>query len=229
MNTATVIGILVALVIVAGVIWYVTDRKRRTESLQARYGPEYTRTVSEIGSRRRAEEELVKRQERVEHLEIRPLLADQRELFAERWRRAQAAFVDDPAGAVTLADALVEEVMKTRGYPVADFEQRAADLSVHHSRFVENYRAAREIAERHRRNAASTEDLRTAIVYYRELFEDLLEDRERAVPNPTTDRPVERAVERKVLRAADDVPITDEHEHVPDNPRRDRANPDIRL
>jgi len=78
MNTATVIGILVALVIVAGVIWYVTDRKRRTESLQARYGPEYTRTVSEIGSRRRAEEELVKRQERVEHLEIRPLLADQR-------------------------------------------------------------------------------------------------------------------------------------------------------
>src|SRR6185436_6735871 len=134
MNTATVIGILVALVIVAGVIWYVTDRKRRTESLQARYGPEYTRTVSEIGSRRRAEEELVKRQERVEHLEIRPLLADQRELFAERWRGAQAAFVDDPAGAVTLADALVEEVMKTRGYPVADFEQRASDLSVHHSR-----------------------------------------------------------------------------------------------
>ena len=182
MNTATVIGILVALVIVAGVIWYVTDRKRRTESLQARYGPEYTRTVSEIGSRRRAEEELVKRQERVEHLEIRPLLADQRELFAERWRGAQAAFVDDPAGAVTLADALVEEVMKTRGYPVADFEQRAADLSVHHSRFVDNYRAAREIAERHRRNAASTEDLRTAIVYYRELFEDLLDDRERAVP-----------------------------------------------
>ena len=227
MNTAAVVGI-VALVVVTGVIWYVTERKRRTESLQAQYGPEYTRTVSEVGSRRRAEEELVKRQERVEHLEIRPLLADQRELFAERWRAVQAAFVDDPAGAVTMADALVEEVMKTRGYPVSDFEQRAADLSVHHSRFVENYRAARAIAERHRRNAASTEDLRTAIVYYRGLFEDLLEDRERAAANRATDRAVERAVERDVSRAADDVPITDEHEHVLDNPRRDRANPDIR-
>ena len=228
MSTAAIIGILVALVIVAGVIWYVTDRKRRTESLQARYGPEYTRTVSEIGSRRRAEEELVKRQERVEHLEIRPLLADQRELFAERWRGAQAAFVDDPAGAVTLADALVEEVMKTRGYPVADFEQRAADLSVHHSRFVENYRAAREIAELHRRNAASTEDLRTAIVYYRELFEDLLEEREQT-PLRTSDRAVERAVERDVAHAADDVPITDEHAGATDNPQRDRVNPDFRL
>ena len=227
MNTAAVVGI-VALVVVTGVIWYVTERKRRTESLQAQYGPEYTRTVSEVGSRRRAEEELVKRQERVEHLEIRPLLADQRELFAERWRAVQAAFVDDPAGAVTMADALVEEVMKTRGYPVSDFDQRAADLSVHHSRFVDNYRAAREIAARHRRNAASTEDLRTAIVYYRELFEDLLEDRERAGPIRTTDRAVERAVERDIARAAEEVPITDEHAGAVDSPRRDRVNPDIR-
>jgi len=179
MNTATVIGILVALVIVAGVIWYVTDRKRRTESLQARYGPEYTRTVSEIGSRRRAEEELVKRQERVEHLEIRPLLADQRELFAERWRGAQAAFVDDPAGAVTLADALVEEVMKTRGYPVSDFEQRAADISVVHPRVVENYRSAHEIALRVGKDAATTEGLRTAMIHYRSLFEELVQ-----VPTP---------------------------------------------
>jgi len=230
MNTATIVGILVALVVVAGVIWYVTDRKRRTESLQAQYGPEYSRTVNEVGSRRRAEEELVKRQERVELLEIRPLLADQRELFAERWRGVQAMFVDDPAGAVTGADALVEEVMKTRGYPVSDFEQRAADLSVHHSRFVDNYRAARDIAERHRRNAASTEDLRTAIVHYRELFEDLLEEREQAEPSRTTDRAVERAVERDVARAADDdVPITDEHARTADKPRRDRINRDIRL
>ena len=224
MNTAAIVGILVALVVVGGVVWYLTERKRRTESLQSRYGPEYSRTVKEIGSQRRAEEELVKRQERVEALEIRPLLADQRELFAERWRKVQATFVDDPAGAVTSADALVEEVMKTRGYPVADFEQRAADLSVHHSRFVDNYRSAREIAERHRRNAASTEDLRTAIVYYRELFEDLLEDRERTANR--TERVVARPVERDMSPAADEVPDTDEH--ALDNQRRNRINPDIR-
>jgi len=226
MSTAAIVGILVALVVVGGVVWYLTDRKRRTESLQERYGPEYARTVHEVGSQRRAEQELVKRQERVEHLEIRPLLADQRQLFADRWRVAQAAFVDDPAGAVTDADALVEEVMKTRGYPISDFEQRAADLSVHHSRFVDNYRAARDIAERHRRNAASTEDLRMAIVYYRELFEDLLEDREHEPPR-RAERVVERPVERDVAVLADDVPTTDEHERPTDKPRRDRANPDM--
>jgi hypothetical protein len=227
MSTAAIVGILVALVVVGGgLVWYLTDRKRRTESLQNRYGPEYTRTVHEIGSQSRAEEELVKRQKRVELLDIRPLLAEQRELFADRWRTAQATFVDDPAGAVTDADRLVEEVMKVRGYPISDFEQRAADLSVHHSRFVENYRAARDIAERHRRNAASTEDLRMAIVFYRELFEDLLEDREHA-PDPRTERVVDRPVERDVALSADDVPTTDEHEQV-DNQRRDRANRDIR-
>jgi len=227
MNTAAIVGILVALVVVGGVVWYLTGRKRQTESLQAQYGPEYTRTVSEVGSRRRAEEELVKRQERVEALEIRPLLADQRELFAERWRTVQAAFVDDPAGAVTRADALVEEVMKTRGYPISDFEQRAADLSVHHSRFVDNYRAAREIADRHRRNAASTEDLRTAIVYYRELFVHLLDDGEYA-PDRSVDRALDRAVERDVSRSADGVPRTDERIRTEANQTRDRFNPDIR-
>jgi hypothetical protein len=210
MSTAAIVGILVALVVVGGLIWYLTARKRRTESLQAQSGPQRTRTVSEV--------------------EIRPLLAGQRELFAEQWRAVQAAFVDDPAGAVTRADALVEEVMKARGYPISEFEERAADLSDHQLRFVDNYRAAREIAEGQRRNDASTEDLRTAIVCYGELFEYLLEDRERAVPNSATDRAVERAVERDVSQAADDVPITDEHDRTGDNQRRDRANPDdVRL
>ena len=162
-------------------------------------------------------------------IEIRPLLADQREVFAEQWRAVQAAFVDDPAGAVTRADALVEEVMKTRGYPVSDFEERAADLSVNQLRFVDNYRAAHEIAEGQRRNDVTTEDLRAAIVYYHELFEDLLEDREQAVPNQTADRAVERAVEQDVSQADDDVPITDEHDRIGDNQRRDRQNPDFRL
>jgi len=197
MSAAAIIGILVALVVVGGVAWYFVSQRRRTEALQARYGPEYSRTLSEAGSARRAEEELVKRKERVDHLEIRPLLADQRDQFLQQWRSVQAMFVDDPGGAVARADGLVEQVMKTRGYPVADFEQRAADISVHHAVVVDNYRAACAIAERQRRNAATTEDLRKAMVHYRALFEDLLEDREHA-----TDRPVERQVEREADRAA---------------------------
>lgn len=195
-SVAAIVGILVALVVVGGAVFYLGVRRQRTEQLRSRYGPEYARTVSEVGSARRAEHELIKRQERVEHLDIQPLMADERELFGHQWRSLQAKFVDDPGGAVTRADRLVEEVMKTRGYPVSDFEQRAADLSVHHARVVENYRAARQIAARHRRNTATTEDLRKAMVYYRELFQDLLEDREHA-----TERAVERAVEREPLSA----------------------------
>ena len=177
MDTVSIVAIVVGLAVVGLVAWYLWQR-RRTGDLRARYGPEYSRAVSETGDRRRAEAELLKRQERVEHLDIRPLTAEQRDRFVEQWRAVQARFVDDPKGAVTDADRLVEEVMKARGYPVAEFDQRAADLSVHHPRVVENYRAARDIALRHRRGEASTEDLRQAMVYYRELFQDLLEDRE---------------------------------------------------
>ena len=194
---AITVLVLVALVVVGGVAWYFVGQRRRTEALQARYGPEYSRMVSETGDPRKAEEELVKRKERVDHLEIHPLRAEQREQFLTRWRSVQAMFVDDPAGAISRADGLVEEVMKTRGYPVADFDQRAADISVHHAVVVDNYRAAREIAERQRNNSATTEDLRKAMVHYRALFEDLLEDREHIA-----DRPVDRQVEREADRAA---------------------------
>jgi hypothetical protein len=176
-QTQTLIIAAVIVVLLAIVGWIVWQRKR-SEALQSRYGPEYERTVKETGDRRRAEAELLKRQERVEHLEIRPLPPEEGARYGERWRSVQARFVDDPKGAVTEADGLVEEVMKARGYPVADFDQRAADLSVHHGGVVNNYRAARDIAARHRRGEASTEDLRQAMVYYRELFEDLLKDRE---------------------------------------------------
>jgi hypothetical protein len=198
MSAAAVVGIVVALIVVGVAAWYMVVQRRRTEGLRARYGPEYSRTVNQIGDQRKAEAELVKRQERVEALDIRPLSAEQRGQFTQQWRNVQAMFVDDPRGAITRADGLVEEVMKVRGYPVSDFDQRAADLSVHHGRVVENYRAAREIAVRHRRGMATTEDLRQAMVYYRELFQDLLEDREHMA-----ERPVERAVERDVRRAAD--------------------------
>ncbi len=179
MDQVTIVAIVVGVALVALVGWYLWQRQR-SERLRGRYGPEYERAVHEVGDKRRAEAELVKRQERVKHLDIRALPAEERGRFVQEWRAEQARFVDDPKAAVSNADRLVEEVMKARGYPVADFDQRAADLSVHHPRVVDNYRAARDIAARHRRGEAGTEELRQAMVYYRELFADLLEDRERA-------------------------------------------------
>ena len=222
MSAAAIVGILVAVIFVGVAAWYVVMQRRRTQDLRTLYGPEYGRTVSQVGDRRRAEDELVKRQERVDALEIRPLSADQRGDFTQQWRNVQAMFVDDPRGAVTRADGLVEDVMKTRGYPVSDFDQRAADLSVHHGRVVQNYRAAREIAIRHRRGMATTEDLRQAMVYYRELFQDLLEDREHV-----TERPVERAVERDVQRVTADRSLDGDRVQ-PDNQRPIRVDRDVR-
>ena len=212
-STMTVL-IVVAVVVLAAVGWLVWQRKR-SEVLREQYGPEYDRTVRQMGDQRRAESELIKRQERVEQLDIRPLSASQRSDYMDRWRTVQAKFVDDPKGAVTDADGLVTDVLKARGYPVADFDQRAADLSVHHPRVVENYRAARDIAQRHRRGEATTEDLRQAMVFYRALFQDLLEDREHASERETATpataaRNGERAVERTAMRADERIHEADE-------------------
>lgn len=166
--------VLVALIVGAAAAWYFFER-RRSRRLRRRFGPEYEHSVHEIGSRRKAEKELERRQERVERLDIRLLKPDECERFLEEWRGVQARFVDNPAGAVAEADRLVGEVMRARGYPVSDFEQRAVDVSVDHPRVVENYRTARDIAARSERGEASTEDLRQAMVHYRVLFDDLLE------------------------------------------------------
>ena len=202
MSLATIIVIAVAVVVIAAIGFYAWQR-RQSQALAVRYGPEYQRVVSETGSRHRGEAELRRREERLEHLDIRPLQAQQQAEYEKQWRATQARFVDDPRGAIVDADLLVEDVMKTRGYPVSDFDQRAADLSVHHPRVVDNYRAARDIARRHRRGDATTEDLRQAMVYYRGLFEDLLEDREHSVAG------AERVVERPVDRAVDIEPAAD--------------------
>jgi len=203
MDQVTIIALVIGVAVVALVAWYLFQR-RRSEELRASYGPEYERAVNASGDRRAAEAELLRRKERVEHLEIRPLSVQQRGDYTEQWRTVQARFVDDPKGAVTDADRLVEEVMKARGYPVADFDQRTADLSVHHPRVVDNYRSARDIAQRHRRGEATTEDLREAMVFYRELFEDLLEDRESvgARTAESADR-AQRGTERAVDRVAE--------------------------
>ena len=169
------LALIIAVVVLAGiVVWLVLD-KRKSTRLRSRFGPEYDRAVAEQGNRWRAERELQRRETRVERLSIHPLTATEHDRFLAAWQADQARFVDDPAGAVTEADRLVQEVMKTRGYPVADFDQRVEDISVDHPHLVQNYRAARALAEKHRLGQASTEDLRRALVYYRGLFDELLE------------------------------------------------------
>ena len=197
-----VIGIIV--VAVALLAWFLWQQQR-TRDLKSTYADEYDRTVKDLGHRR-GEAELVQRRSRVRQLNIRTLTATERERYVADWRQVQEQFVDDPAGAVTRGDELVDDVMRTRGYPVTDFDRQVADLSVDHPRVVENYRRARELASRHRRGAASTEDLRQAIVLYRELFDDLLE------VAPVDSARSERVVARSVERDHDnEVPITSRH------------------
>ena len=168
----------VSLLIAFAVTWIVIGKKR-SAGLRRRFGTEYDHAMKTSGSRRRAEADLASRTKRVAQFDIHPLSAGDHDRFADRWRSTQAAFVDNPAGAVSDAGKLVEEVMRARGYPTGDFDQRAADISVDHPRFVENYREARDLALASQRGAARTEDLRRATVYYRALFEDLLETTER--------------------------------------------------
>jgi len=175
MDNPLVVVLVIALIVVIGVAAWLYMQKRRTEELRTSFGPEYDRAVRDHEDKGKAERVLEERKERVEQLHIRPLPHEDRERFAERWRSVQAQFVDDPKGATLEADRLVGEVMQARGYPVGDFEQRAADVSVNHPRVVEHYRAAHTITLRHERGEAETEDLRQAMVHYRALFEDLLE------------------------------------------------------
>jgi hypothetical protein len=180
MNAWTAIVVIVALLVVAGLV-RVAMQRRRSGELRTQFGPEYDHVVRERGSRTKAEMELEKRQDRISKLSIRPLTPGERTHYAELWRIEQARFVDDPRDAVTKADRLVEEVMKLRGYPMAEFDQRAADISVDHPRMVESYRCAHDIALKNSRGQANTEDLRNAMISYRTLFEDLLEDHRPAV------------------------------------------------
>jgi hypothetical protein len=163
----------VAAVIVIAVAWYAARQKRHKE-LRESFGPEYDRTVRETGSRGRAEAELEDRRERVEKLRIRPLSEEQRRHFSDDWGAAQARFVDEPGAAIAEADRLVQEAMRSRGYPVTDFEQRAADLSVDYPELVSNYRSAHAIATLNGRGEATTEQLRQAMVHYRSLFNEIL-------------------------------------------------------
>ena len=170
---AVIIAVVVLLVVGIAILFSV--RKRKTERLRTQFGgAEYNRAVKEGGSRQKAEAVLDKRADRVESFHIQPLGPGDRARFVESWRSAQARFVDSPGGAVTEADQLLGDVMSTRGYPVSDFEQRAADISVDHPLVMENYRAGHGIAVRQTLGQASTEQLRQAMIHYRTLFEELV-------------------------------------------------------
>ena len=173
MNTTGLIIVVIAVVAVAiiGVLIYMNKRSQR---LRAKFGPEYRRAVEESGGKLRAESKLEKLEKRVEKFSIQPLQPDAANRFRASWREIQAQFVDDPAKALSNADSLLAEVMTARGYPVADFEERAAEISVNHPLFVDNYRAGHQIALRHAQGRASTEEMRQAMIHYRTLFDDLL-------------------------------------------------------
>jgi hypothetical protein len=185
-----VYGLILAAVLIAAlisVIAWASAQRRRKESLrlQQRFGPEYVRLVNEHG-RVKAEAELAAREKRVAALALHALPAAEAARFREAWLAIQARFVDDPKASVVEADHLVYDLMAKRGYPMGDFERRAADISVDHPAVVANYRAARAIALRDERGEASTEELRTAVVHYRALFQELLEVREpqaQVIPN----------------------------------------------
>jgi FtsZ-interacting cell division protein ZipA len=176
MKTWIWIAIAVVAVVVIGLIVVAAMRKRRTEKLRDRFGPEYDRTVDRADGRRDAERDLEERHERRQQLDIRPLAPAARERYAGQWAEAQQRFVDDPPGAIAEADRLVTSVMGERGYPMDDFESRAGDISVDHPELVENYRAAHRISESSGRQGVSTEDQRQAMVHFRGLFEELLGD-----------------------------------------------------
>ena len=176
--------LIVLVVVLLAIVGALVYQRRRSAQLQKGFGPEYDRAVEEHGDQRAAESELRERRQRRSRFEIRPLGAAQRDRYAERWRATQAQFVDQPASALGDADTLVAEVMRERGYPVEDFEQRAADVSVDHPAVAEDYRAAHAIYQAHEQGLAGTDDLRQAFVHYRSLFAQLLDtegdDREEA-------------------------------------------------
>jgi hypothetical protein len=190
MNTIWIIVTGVLVIALLGLAaWFLSQKRKQSARLQQRFGAEYGRTVGELGGRTKAESELKAREERVGHLAITPLAPAEAARFSQAWNALQGRFVDNPKGVVVQADQLVRELMAKRGYPMGDFERRAADISVDHPAVVENYRAAQAIAARDERDEADTEELRKAVVHYRVLFDEMLEIRT-ATPEVASGKPM---------------------------------------
>jgi hypothetical protein len=175
MNTTyLIIAVVLALVIIMAVLWPMMVRRKRSERLHDHFGTEYDHTVETLGDEKKAQTELEERQKYVKALDIHPLSAMERERYLADWAAVQSKFVDEPGQAIVDADRLIMEVMQLRAYPISDFEQRAADVSVSYPTLVSNYRAARVIALKNQEHQADTEELRQAMIYYRSLFDELL-------------------------------------------------------
>ncbi|MBI4906968.1 MAG: hypothetical protein HY820_25295 [Acidobacteria bacterium] len=172
-NTMIILLIIAVVFAVAAVVWLLVQRNRSRE-LRAKFGNEYDRLVAEHSDRRLAEAELQRRQHRVEKLRFRALTREESDRFSIAWRIEQERFVDDPHGALTRADALICEVMGARGYQASAFEDRAAEISVHHPHLVEQYRSAHDIAIGAQHGKQETEALRIAMQHFRQLFEELV-------------------------------------------------------
>jgi hypothetical protein len=175
------IAVVLVLVIIGATFIVVSSRRRRSEQLHKQFGPEYDHTVQTLGDEKKAQTELDERQKHVKALEIRPLTVSEREGYQADWIAVQSKFVDEPGQAIADADRLIMEVMQSRAYPVSDFDQRAADISVNYPTLVSNYRAARAIAIKNQQHQADTEELRQAMIYYRSLFDELLKTEPAAV------------------------------------------------
>jgi len=174
-TNVTVIGLAVVVALIVGaLIGTMVGRRQRTKRLQDRFGPEYDHTVNELGDKRRAEQELETRLDHVKKLEIRPLSAEEIDRFTSDWQATQAEFVDEPLSAMQKADRLLHDVMQARGYPVEDFEQGVADISVDYPDMVVDYRGLHQIAVKGEDEEVSTEEMRTAMVHARALFENLV-------------------------------------------------------
>ena len=173
-NTLTIVIAVVVLLFIGGLLGMTFARRQRTKRLQEQFGPEYDRTVQEVGDQRRAEDELEARLDHVKALEIHPLSAEETDRFTREWQFAQAEFVDEPLAALQKANQLIKEVMGIKGYPVDDFEQRAADISVDYPNLVIDYRELRAIATKRDDEDVTTEEMRQAMVHARALFENLV-------------------------------------------------------
>jgi hypothetical protein len=171
--TVIIIGLVILLIIV-GLIGMAMSRQRRTKRLQEQFGPEYERTLKKMGDKREAESDLEERIAHVSTLNIRPLTAEEVNRYALEWQEVQTEFVDEPLLSLQKADRLIREVMKARGYPVEDFEQRVADISVNYPELVTNYRGMHRIAIKQSSESASTEEIRKAMIHGRALFENLI-------------------------------------------------------
>ena len=176
MNTTyIIIAVALVLVVVGAILWPMMARRKRSERLHDQFGSEYDHTVQTLGDEKKAQTELEERQKHVEALDIHPLSVNEQKRYLADWAAVQSKFVDEPGQAIVDADRLIMEVMQLRNYPLSDFEQRAADVSVSYPALVSNYRAARVIALKNQEHQADTEELRQAMIYYRSLFEELLE------------------------------------------------------